>query len=169
MRTLDVASIRGSLHGIAAGLVGDIELFQTLDSTNEHLLRKCRNSPPIQCRVCLADEQTHGRGRRGRPWFSPPRMNLYLSLSWRLKRDLSDVTAVTILLALAAAERLNKLGVPDLQVKWPNDLLCRNRKLAGMLVEACASAGGWNIVVGLGLNIDMCSTGSNVIDQPWID
>jgi BirA family biotin operon repressor/biotin-[acetyl-CoA-carboxylase] ligase len=169
MHGLDVRSIRSHLHSAATAVVEEIELFEQLDSTNEYLLEKCRRVPSASSLACLTEEQTAGRGRRGRIWVSPPLANLYLSLSWRLRRDLAEVTAVTMLLAFAVADALTAIGVPELEIKWPNDLLCRNRKLAGMLVEVCGSPGNWNIVIGIGLNVDMPSQASTAIGQAWID
>jgi BirA family biotin operon repressor/biotin-[acetyl-CoA-carboxylase] ligase len=110
--------------------------------------------------VVIAEQQTAGRGRRGRTWFSPPGSGLYVSVVLAPARARVAPERATALLTLAAGVALSR-GVeratglaPD--IKWPNDLLVGPRKLAGILAEGVASAtspGVQAVVLGYGLNI----------------
>ena len=83
--------------------------------------------------VCLAERQTAGRGRRGRTWVSPFAANLYLSVLWRYPIGPAALGGVSLAAGVAVARVLAGLGVADLGLKWPNDLLWRGRKLGGLL------------------------------------
>jgi BirA family biotin operon repressor/biotin-[acetyl-CoA-carboxylase] ligase len=100
-----------------------------------------------------ADVQGAGRGRRGRVWHTPPGGAILASLLLRPRTPLEEAFAPTMILALAIQEAARAWGAPAV-VKWPNDVLCRGRKLAGILCEA-APAGGrieW-VVAGFGVNV----------------
>ena len=101
--------------------------------------------------VCLTESQWAGRGRRGRRWSSPFGRHLYLSYGWTQLRPVH--AALTIVAALSVFTLL-RARLPDLWVKWPNDLWVEGRKLGGILVEAHPRGDGeTRLVVGLGLNI----------------
>lgn len=129
----------------------DVEVVDSIDSTNAELLR--RGVPGV---ALLAESQSAGRGRRGRAWVSPPGANLCLSLSWRVRRP----AGLSLALGVACAEAL---GDPRIRVKWPNDLVVGACKLAGLLIELSGDVA----VIGLGLNVRL--PGDTPIDQPWID
>lgn len=106
----------------------------------------------------MADEQTAGRGRRGRTWFSPPGSGLYVSVVLMPARARVDPTRATLLLTLAAgvalAEAIEAASGLAVDVKWPNDLQVSRRKLAGMLAEAAgAEPSGSAVVLGYGINV----------------
>jgi BirA family biotin operon repressor/biotin-[acetyl-CoA-carboxylase] ligase len=106
--------------------------------------------------VVTAQQQTNGRGRRGRGWASPPG-NLYASLILRPGRPMVEVASLSLVTALALAEAIEALSGGRLRprVKWPNDVLVDDAKLAGILLEGCADAAGgcrW-LVVGTGVNV----------------
>jgi BirA family biotin operon repressor/biotin-[acetyl-CoA-carboxylase] ligase len=115
--------------------------------------------------VLIADAQHAGRGRRGQAWHSPPRANLYLSMHARLHRTPQALAGLSLVVGLATAEALHGLGHREVQVKWPNDLLARGRKLGGVLIELAGDAA----LIGLGLNLRMPPDAATAIDQPWID
>ena len=112
--------------------------------------------------VVLADEQTAGRGRRGRAWFSPAASGLYVSIVLAPGRARVDPERATLLLTLAAGVALSEAveAVTALRatIKWPNDLLVGRRKLAGILAEAVTPDGGHGrrelaVVLGYGINV----------------
>ncbi len=114
-------------------------------STNTEVLRDTRID------VCLTESQWAGRGRRGRRWSSPFGRHLYLSYGWTQH---SPVHAALTIVAALSVFILLQARLPDLWVKWPNDLWVGGRKLGGILVEARPrSRGATRLVVGLGLNI----------------
>jgi BirA family biotin operon repressor/biotin-[acetyl-CoA-carboxylase] ligase len=104
--------------------------------------------------VVLADVQSAGQGREGRIWFSPRRAGLWLSIIVGSARPESEWPMLTSLAALAVRQALaGATGLPA-GIKWPNDVFCRGRKIAGILADVVAgSGGGRGIVLGLGLNI----------------
>lgn len=103
-------------------------------------------------RAVASTEQTAGRGRRGRRWFSPPGAGLYLTWLSRPRLDQTAGTALPLLAAVAVAERCAEWGLKP-TLKWPNDVQIEGRKLAGILCEARGSTSNWKAAVGVGLNL----------------
>jgi BirA family biotin operon repressor/biotin-[acetyl-CoA-carboxylase] ligase len=149
--------------------LGDIEIHQRIDSTNTYLLSKARHRLPSGS-VCLAESQAAGRGRRGRLWVSPFAANLYLSLLWRFPMGPAQLTGLSLATGVAVAHALQVFGVEEIGLKWPNDLLWRQRKLGGILLEFDGEAAGpCDVVAGIGVNVAMPTGVGNAIDQPWVD
>lgn len=152
--------------------VATLEVAWSLDSTNSELLRQ--GDPGPGARVLLAERQTGGRGRRGRPWASPLAANLYLSVARRFEAGLARLGGLSLVAGIAVADALQALGVAQARLKWPNDLVVAGdgglRKLGGILVEGGGEyAGPARAVIGIGLNVRMPSEAGGGIDQPWID
>jgi len=130
-----------------------IHYFDSIGSTNDEAMNWAkRGSGDLS--LVVADEQTMGRGRLDRPWFTPPRTALAFSLILRPTSAEKPLLSRTVgLAALAFADVLQALDLNPL-IKWPNDILLNGRKLAGILIEAI-----WfedevqSIVVGMGINI----------------
>nr|WP_228736204.1 bifunctional biotin--[acetyl-CoA-carboxylase] ligase/biotin operon repressor BirA [Xanthomonas euvesicatoria] len=165
---LDAARIRaGMAPGAAAGLAA-LDVAWTLESTNTTLL--AQPAPEQGVAVLLAERQTGGRGRRGSQWTSPLGAHIYLSASRRFNGGLGQLAGLSLAVGVAVAEALRGCGFADVGLKWPNDLLARQRKLGGLLIEGGGEmAGNARAVIGLGLNVHMPSTAAASIDQPWID
>lgn len=123
-------------------------IFDSIDSTNNYLLGLIKSDAPSGT-ACFAEQQTAGRGRRGREWVSPPGSNIYCSLLWRFP-SLDHLSGLNIAVAAMIAEVLAKSGVSGIQLKWPNDVLREQRKLAGVLLEG---NGQGAVVIGIGLNL----------------
>ncbi|MFM8454948.1 MAG: biotin--[acetyl-CoA-carboxylase] ligase [Gammaproteobacteria bacterium] len=154
--------------------IGFVWEFDCIDSTNQFLLDQKASLEAEAAQghfkgyaLCLADQQTAGRGRLGRLWQSPPGLNIYLSISYFLKSEQSRLEATQIPdLSLEIGEKiinvLEGLGVQGLSLKWPNDVYLNQKKLAGILIETRRNY----VVLGIGLNV-----GKNnlEIDQPWTD
>jgi BirA family transcriptional regulator, biotin operon repressor / biotin---[acetyl-CoA-carboxylase] ligase len=127
----------------------------TLESTNTKLLDAL---PPAanSAVVLLAEHQTGGRGRRGRGWVAPPGGAICLSLGWQYADMPADLSALSLVVGLCVVNALREIGVREVQLKWPNDLVTARGKLGGILTEMRAEAGGpVQIVVGIGLNVLM--------------
>lgn len=122
--------------------------LERVDSTNDEAKRAALRGAG-HATVVWAEEQTAGRGRRGRDWLSPVG-NLHCSLLMDPGPDPSKAPQLAFVAALAVRAALAEL-VPAVafQVKWPNDILCRGRKIAGMLLE---QASPW-VVVGIGVDV----------------
>lgn len=165
---LEEDTIRAMLPQACGEQVRTLEVAWSLDSTNSELLR--RQTPLQGVDVLLAEQQTRGRGRRGRQWASPLAAHVYLSLSRNFSGGLARLGGLSLVAGVAAAEALHALGFGGVQLKWPNDLLAGGRKLGGLLVEGGGEHGGpVRAVLGLGINVRMPAVFGAAIDQPWID
>ncbi len=146
-----------------------LEVHASLDSTNRFLLDRIDGELPSGF-VCLAEHQSRGRGRRGRSWISPFVSNLYLSIFWRFDMAGQSLSGLSLAAGVAVARVLAAEGVAGIGLKWPNDVLWDQRKLAGILVEISGEyTGACNVVVGVGLNVNMPPAAGATIDQPWVD
>ncbi len=130
-----------------------IHHFSTLGSTNDQL-KEMIAAPEFTC--VAADEQTAGRGRRARAWHSPPGDGLYLSVLLRPQPDASSkIPLISLMAAIAVAETLIERGVAGVDIKWPNDVLARERKISGILAEgASAGSDSTRITLGIGVNLN---------------
>lgn len=170
---LDPAAIGEALGPAVRTLTRAVEVAWSLDSTNSELLRR-RAGEASGAEVLLAERQTGGRGRRGRPWASPLAAHLYLSVARGFGGGLARLGGLSLVAGVAAAEALHELGFDAVRLKWPNDLVVAEggglRKLGGLLVEGGGEyAGPARAVIGLGVNVRMPAAAADGIDQPWCD
>ncbi len=136
----------------------EIIYMDTVDSTN-NLAMKLAAQGAAHGTVVTADRQTHGRGRRGRKWISPPGTNLYLSIVLKPEVSPGEASQIPVLSVIALIRAL-KRTIADLpfMIKWPNDIYCRGKKVSGTLCEMKAEIDRVNyIVVGTGINVNMKS------------
>lgn len=143
----------------------EICLFESLPSTNDYLKAHIKNKKTV---VCLAEQQTKGKGRLNRTWYSPYAKNIYLSCHYYLKKEFSDLAGLGLIVGLAVAKTLNQYGAESLfSVKWPNDILYESKKIAGILIEIQAeSHGGSHAIIGVGVNVNMLKD-DQPIHQAW--
>ncbi|MFJ5301008.1 bifunctional biotin--[acetyl-CoA-carboxylase] ligase/biotin operon repressor BirA [Pseudomonas sp. NPDC088368] len=148
------------------GVAGwDIRVYETIDSTNAEAMRLVAQGASLPSLV-LAEQQTAGRGRRGRRWVSPFAQNLYYSLALRVEGGMRQLEGLSLLVGLAVVKMLREMGVEDAGLKWPNDILVGRKKLAGVLLELTGDpADVCHVVVGIGINVNMQS--SDQVDQSW--
>jgi BirA family biotin operon repressor/biotin-[acetyl-CoA-carboxylase] ligase len=127
---------------------------ETLDSTNI-LARKLASAGAPHGTIIITEEQTAGRGRRGRSWLSPGRANLTFSVLLRPALIVDKVFTLTMILALACVEAVQKKTGLSCMIKWPNDLYAGGKKLSGILTEFASRDRRveW-VVLGLGLNVN---------------
>ena len=128
---------------------GPVHWFTSIDSTNRYLLAAAEEDAPTGL-VAVADEQTAGRGRMGRSWQAAPGASLLVSVLLRPDEPREQWPLMTLVAALAAADAVAALAGVEARLKWPNDLVVTDRKLAGLLAEAVPSGA---LVVGMGLNV----------------
>ena len=148
--------------------ISHFHLHPALDSTNSWLMQRGLQGEPSGA-VCLAEHQQAGRGRHGREWVSPFGHNVYLSMLWRFDMAPMQVAGLSLAAAIGVLRALHGFECREAGLKWPNDILWQNRKLAGLLLEVTGEADGPSmVVIGVGLNTWLGDTG-NTIDQPWID
>lgn len=130
-----------------------IELLISVDSTSAEARRRVEAGGAPPRFALVADEQTAGRGRRGRRWVTLPGRSLALTLVLP-DPGLARPARAALLAAVAAARACEALGSPELAIKWPNDLMREDRKAGGILVESAQGARGERrLLLGVGLNL----------------
>lgn len=161
---LDKACILQGFSSQIKNQISAIELFPTLPSTNTYLLKESK----ISGHVCLAEQQSAGRGRRGKKWISPLGNNIYLSLRWHFSLDTQALSGLSLVVGLAVIKALQHYGASGLALKWPNDVLSNHKKIAGILVEFGESQEkSTPAVIGIGINGDLSFEQGKSIEQPW--
>jgi len=132
----------------------DIVCLKETDATNLRAKELAGSGAP-EGTVVIAETQTMGRGRKGRTWFSPYREGIYVSIIVRPEISPSAAPRMTLMAAVAVAEALDSLVQLKVKIKWPNDILVNDRKLAGILTEMSMEMDEVEyMVVGLGLNVN---------------
>lgn len=134
-------------------MVWRVEHFDEIDSTNTYLVDRVRRDDPPEGLVAVAGFQSAGRGRLDRRWESPPGTALLCSLLLRPGLAAEDLQLVVAAVALSARAALVRLTGLRPGLKWPNDLVVGDAKLAGVLAEIVERDGGLAVVVGLGVNL----------------
>lgn len=151
MRAFDLARA-SRLLGDEPGL-GPIHVLGVTGSTNDDA-RLLAAEGASEGTVVVAEAQTAGRGRHGGAWHSPPGSGLYVSVVFRPAGDAAAATRFTLTSAVAACEAAREVGAHEVEIKWPNDLLWRGRKVAGTLAELRTSGTAVvDLVVGTGFNV----------------
>lgn len=148
-----------------AGTGCSLQLLDSIDSTNEYAKKLIREGSPVQ--LVVAEEQTSGKGRRGRVWQSPYGSNLYLSLIWPITEGMRQLEGLSLAVGLAVLRTIEASGVTNAGLKWPNDVLVGKQKIAGILLELLGDLADRSyVVIGIGMNVNMHSQ-VDAIDQPW--
>lgn len=146
-----------------------IEVVDETGSTNTDLIEAAARGAP-SATVRVAELQTRGRGRRGRDWHSGLGGALTFSLLWRFEQGAGFLSGLSLAVGVALARALRRHGAADVMLKWPNDLLWRHLKLAGILIELSGDVMGPTVaVIGVGLNLRLPESVKARIDQPVVD
>lgn len=169
LELLDEGRLRRAMAPPTRRAIPVLEIHRQTASTNQWLLEKAVAGLESG-HVCLAESQWAGRGRRGRAWHSPYGRNLYCSIAWRFMEAPASFSALGLAVGVGLVRAMRSLGLPGVQLKWPNDVRWQGRKLAGILVEISGeSHGPCGAVIGVGINVHMPAAASAAIDQPWVD
>lgn len=176
---LDAEKVRGLLGTMAVPM--HFELHDALDSTNRHLMTVAANHdwPMQQLARCVATQyQTSGRGRRGRTWHSALGESLTFSVLWRFQQGAAALSGLSLAVGVALVRALHHIGVPQVGLKWPNDLVVmrqtenghQSQKLAGILIELQGDfEGPSNAVIGVGINLALSAQSLANIEQAATD
>jgi BirA family biotin operon repressor/biotin-[acetyl-CoA-carboxylase] ligase len=161
---LDAAVIRGALAEATRARLDALEVMTHVPSTNSRLFDGARPRPGRMA-VCLAEYQSGGRGRRGRPWLAPPGRGLCLSVAWAYPSQPDGIESLGLVVGAVVKEVLTSHAGIAIGIKWPNDLIVHDRKLGGILIELSAEGhGACFVVVGVGINVtavpSLAGTGS---------
>ncbi len=182
---VDVFSVRGRGYRLAqpvamldtqqiAQWVGEsapfnLEIVNEAESTNTLLLQRAQAGAP-HASVIAAEWQSAGRGRMGRPWHTAVGGALTFSVLWRFSQGASTLAGLSLAVGLAVVRALETFGAAGVGLKWPNDVLWRGRKIAGVLIEMQGDALGPSaVVIGAGINVRLTPAVDARIDQPAAD
>jgi BirA family transcriptional regulator, biotin operon repressor / biotin---[acetyl-CoA-carboxylase] ligase len=158
LEPLNEEKIRAALDEKAEHCVG-LALVERVTSTNDYL-KNIEKQRPFT--VVMAEQQTQGRGRLGRAWYSPLGQNIYCSLHYRL--SVNQCSGLSLIVALATVRALSQLECDlNFSVKWPNDIFVHDKKLGGILIELHHRS---EAIIGIGINCNM--NRADPINQPWI-
>lgn len=130
-------------------------LLPSITSTNDFIKQNLTSTTPSGT-VVLSEEQTNGRGRLARGWFSPPQSGLWFSIILRPSFSPLEAPKCTLMSAVAITKTLRKLYSVPVAIKWPNDILCSGKKLVGILTEINAEIDKINyLIIGIGINTNV--------------
>ncbi len=149
--------------------ISSFDVLQFVSSTNDVVSESLvkQNQSGI---VCITEMQGAGRGRRGREWLSPPAGNFYGSVGWIFNDGFSVIEGLSLAVGVAIIKAVESVGANDLELKWPNDVLHQEKKLAGILIEMTGEVGGaCQVVVGVGVNLQLPEVIKQQITQPVTD
>ncbi len=135
-------------------------VFDSIPSTNNYLSSLAFS---LKTQVCIAAQQTQGKGQHNRQWLSG-RDSILLSIRRVFSAD-ANLNGLSLMVGLALIAVLKKYGVTEVQLKWPNDIYYRDKKLAGILIENVIQKHNQSVVIGIGVNVNVdidCQT-------PWTD
>ncbi len=150
----------------------DLQILDEVNSTNTYLMQ---HKQAAHATCVAAHIQTHGKGRRGRTWVSALGASLTFSLLWRFQCGAAALSGLSLAVGVALIRAFNSLGVSNVQLKWPNDVLIADgsgnyKKLAGILIELQGDMDGLcAAVIGVGVNLNLPKNMLQNIDQPAID
>ncbi|WP_028304186.1 biotin--[acetyl-CoA-carboxylase] ligase [Oceanospirillum maris] len=149
----------------------DISIRSITESTNTDAQLRVKDKAlpwPESFSVVLAEQQTAGRGRRGKQWISPYGANLYLSCAASLPVGASSLETLSLHVGIILAAALQDAGLPDVKVKWPNDVYVQGKKIAGILIEVDGDLSSHcNVVIGIGVNFTHGSLSEDQVQQPY--
>lgn len=143
----------------------DVVVHESIDSTNNWSLQQYKSGKVLPF-ACFAEEQTAGRGRRGKQWAMSAYTNIAMTLAWPFASSYQQLSLLPLSIAIAIAETLECLKLRQVQIKWPNDVYVQGKKIAGILVEtqpikvsqttsSCDETKHMAVMIGVGLNYDM--------------
>ena len=142
-------------HALSTKWIGkELYCYEKIDSTNLQIKRLAEEGSK-EGTLAIADCQEAGRGRRGRPWESPSGAGLWMSVLLRPKFSIDKASMITLLVALAVTRGIKKVTGLQTQIKWPNDIVYKGRKICGILTEMTIEEDHINyVVVGVGINVN---------------
>ena len=136
------------------GIPFDIEIHDELDSTNSYL-KKSKLNDCHMLSVVIARRQNSGRGQRNKKWVSEWNSGLWMSIALHIDKK-THSSSLSLVVGCVLVKELHKLGLKEVGLKWPNDLICGANKLGGILIETVRAGNGkLKVIIGIGINIDL--------------
>lgn len=149
----------------------ELNLYKNIDSTNDQAKKYLKNLAAKDYGgknliIFAADRQNAGRGRRGKKWFSNKPEGLAVTFLSLLENKIEEIPQITAAAALAVKDTLNFFEL-DSFIKWPNDILIKNKKIAGILSElVLAKNGQYSVIIGCGINLNNNNFNSKIKNKP---
>jgi BirA family biotin operon repressor/biotin-[acetyl-CoA-carboxylase] ligase len=142
---------------------------QSVDSTS-NVLRRLSREESVHGAVSIEESQDGGRGRRGNPWISSAYRNLLLSMGWVFDSWPLELTGLAVAAGVTLIDTMEELGIENLGMKWPNDIVYEDKKLGGVLIDVSGeSSGACTLIIGVGINVHIAQGDGALIEQPWTD
>ena len=164
LELLDETKLLSGISGEANASISKLEVLWSVGSTNTYLLGRSKR-PDFHGSVCTSEQQTAGKGRRGRNWVSPFARNVYVSIGWSIpKEEMAD--ALSLYVGMNLVDCLRNAGLKGVEMKWPNDVIVGGGKLAGILIELDLAADKAHVVIGIGVNLALDLGARADIGQP---
>lgn len=139
--------------------------YEQLDSTNTKISELAIEGAQHGT-VVAAGRQTAGKGRRGRMWESPAEDNIYMSILLRPDFETAKAPMLTLIMAYSVAKVIRAKGFPDIQIKWPNDLVLSGKKVCGILTEMHLQGMAIDhVIVGVGVNVNTTTFSEELVDK----
>lgn len=143
--------IRPYLH--TSWAAKEIQVFASIDSTNSEAKRQAESGGE-QGLLIIGEQQTAGRGRRGRAWESQKGEGIFMTLLLKPDIEPGNASMLTLVMGMAVRDALDSVAGIDARIKWPNDIVCEGKKVCGILTEMSAQIDYINhIVIGVGINV----------------
>ena len=143
-----------------------LKIIEKTESTND--LAKLYSKRFLQKNKTFgffAEEQTQGRGRNQNQWYSPKNKNIYFSLAWAPTVTLAELEGLSLAVGCEISNSLSKLLNQVIKIKWPNDLIIKNKKVGGILIETSTTPDRLQVIIGIGINALMSKKDFYKIDQ----
>lgn len=164
-RLASAVSLLRSAARLEAAAGCPVHVLDSVDSTNVQVQRLLAEGATAPFSV-IAERQTAGRGRRGREWLSPFAENLYYSTVVQVHGGARALEGLPLSVGVAVRTALAEHGLPGAGLKWPNDVLVGDHKIAGILLEVSGDpADRCHVIIGVGVNVNMRA--AEGITQPW--
>ncbi len=143
-------------YNLKTKLIGrKIYAFQSVRSTNDIAAQLAEQGEP-EGTIITSEQQTVGRGRLGRKWYSPAKSGIYVSIILRPPFKPEMAPGMSVMTALALRDAIHSICAGEVRIKWPNDILVGDRKTAGILTELYAEKNKINfVIIGVGINVNM--------------
>jgi BirA family biotin operon repressor/biotin-[acetyl-CoA-carboxylase] ligase len=143
----------------------NVYYFHAIGSTNIYAKELAMRGEPEGTMV-IAEEQTEGKGRLSRQWYSPSRVNLLFSVIYRPAFSVERIFSLSMLTALAIVDSIHDIAGLHTLIKWPNDIYCKDKKVAGILTEFSTEKQKVEyVIVGTGLNVNWDMRGKPELDK----
>jgi BirA family transcriptional regulator, biotin operon repressor / biotin---[acetyl-CoA-carboxylase] ligase len=161
--------IKKSLSSIAKKSCNELVVLFKTESTSSFLFDRL-SSEKSHGNAVLAEYQSNGRGRRGNQWISPLASGVCVSVAWHFEIAPNALGLLSLYMGVATARTLSALGLTDVGLKWPNDVVINDKKLGGILLELRGEASGpVDVIIGIGINYDLPDFVISDIDQAVTD